>query len=160
MDGLIGEFIWSPTGKPTHIENHPFSAGMEPNPLPAGSTQIGGRNGVMGGNARFYPVPLPAGTFAGTGGCASSIGVIITSPAGTGVFHFGAMEGEVSSTIGRYAWPRGSHAMICGGDNTTQSNITLQNVIDALAVNGIAIDGITSQSSAWLGSDGRWYIDP
>jgi hypothetical protein len=162
LGGLAG--LWPPT-KATLLQNSPFRpANTAPTPLPPGAQLTGGRppgtpNGVGAGTGQFFPSPLPPNTYAGTGGCQGSIGVIITSPAGTAVFHFGAVNSDVAATIGQFRWPPGSHAVICGISNDPGSRNTARNVINALSSAGIRIDGISDSSNIWIGPDGKWYVN-
>jgi uncharacterized protein RhaS with RHS repeats len=160
--------LFGTPSRPAMANAHQFAQGAAPTPLTpaqiaaAIALQPPDKQAIptcRGGTHQLFPATLAPGQLVGTNGCAGSIGLIIHSPGhGTAVFHFGNTNGA-PQTINQYIWPAGSHAIICGGDNGGTSNVQMNQVIGALAQNGITLDGILNTGNCYLGADGNWYVD-
>jgi hypothetical protein len=111
--------------------------------------------GPSGG--RFTFCGLPSSTQVGTGGCLGCIAVIIKCPSGAAVFHFTAGDNPFA-TLMKYNWPSSPkcEAIVCGGDDTKESNCLADTVLDVLK-NIADIIGVSGASGCGINPDGTWY---
>lgn len=115
--------------------------------------------GPAGGNHTFYTPPF-GNAMVGGGGSTPCIIVVIKCPNGISVFHFspGAPGDYPGQTLRRYTWPTGCHAIVCGGDDSRQSNCLADDAINSLSSSGIALDGVSAKDACgWSTKDNRWY---
>jgi hypothetical protein len=157
MSQLFGQILSS--NKDTQIERHgdaTVTAKLPPEMTyaPAGAGIPG--VGVLGGQHRFFG-PLAPGQVAGTAGAHTCIGVIVVAPDGTVfVAHFTA--GDTPKKTMRYSFPKGSKAIVFGGDNSGPSNSTLASAIAGLKGKGVTIVGISDTDSCWVDATGKFYV--
>lgn len=122
-----------------------------PNPGPAPSSPPGGPSG---GSSQFFPpgqtVPI------GTGGCAPCAGVVIVCSTGIAVLHFTSGD-DPGGTVDNYTWPAGCKAIVCGSDDSKESNCLHDGVLSALKSAGITVDTVQPNSACGVNPDGTWY---
>jgi RHS repeat-associated protein len=110
--------------------------------------------GAHTGQNQTYP--FPANTAIGTGGAGSCNALIVKCPNFVSVFHF-TVGDSPSGTLGRYSWPTGCEAIICGGDNSDQSNCLGDDVNNAAKKAGIKVVGVSGNSGCGVDANGNWY---
>ena len=103
-------------------------------------------------------LPLVPNSYFGVDGAGPCIGVVVVCPSQVVAFHFDQGKDDAGATLSQYTWPKGSHAVICGGDNSPVSNDQLIEVINSLANNGIKLDGIVNMKGCYYGPGGKWYV--
>jgi RHS repeat-associated protein len=115
--------------------------------------------GTGSGYHQFFP--LGGKGLIGTGGCAGCIAVIIKCDSGLAVYHFTAGD-DPEGSLGEFMWVLDHcHAIVCGGDNSRDSNCLASYVIAALNRSGVPIDGISGASGCGYDQDtDKWYESP
>ncbi len=144
------EYLSCPSRKDARQKPIP-NIGPPPKPIPVGPT---------GGYSKFYGKPSKEPI--GGGGADPCAVVVLRCKRGAAVFHFTPGDDPFetlgwSSLIGRTIDWKGCEAIVCGGDDTTQSNCLHDDVLAALKSVGIKVLGVSPFSSCGLNPDGTWY---
>lgn len=96
-------------------------------------------------------------TMIGGGGAQPCTVVVIKCGTGFAVFHF-ELNDDPRATLGRYTWPAGCEALVCGGDDEAMSDCIANLAIETLERNGnITVIGVSPSSECgyWIGHG--WY---
>ena len=72
------------------------------------------------------------------------------------VFHFYPSDSP-SKTLGKFLFPKGCKAIICGGDDSTDSNCLGDELVKAVGSNGIKLDGVSPNSGCGVLANGNWF---
>lgn len=111
--------------------------------------------GPAGGSNKFYGTPAEP---VGGGGAAPCAVVVIVCGGGVAVYHFKQGD-DPGWTLARQTWPAGCRAIVCGGDNSTESNQLHDAVLAALPKTGVTVDCVSGASSCGVMPDGTWYTN-
>jgi hypothetical protein len=152
VQGLIGGYCitYGCTSKKDRLKPIPGVATPAKNPL------IG--VGPPGGGYAIYPFPTtPAGAVGG-GGAQTCIVLVIRCKGIVAVYHFSVGD-EPGYTLSRYSWPKQPpcDAIICGGDNSDQSNCLADDVIEAAKTHGFNLVGVSGNSGCGVDATGKWF---
>jgi hypothetical protein len=115
--------------------------------------------GAIGGTHSWYG--WPAIGVVGTGGCAGCIALIVKCKSGVAVYHFTAGD-EPGDSLGlalgggTYDWSACT-AIVCGGDDTRESNCLADYVLRAAKDAGISVVGVSGAFGCGVNPDGTWY---
>jgi hypothetical protein len=100
----------------------------------------------------------------GTTGARPCICVIVVGPKDAAgkriiwVYHFNPGDNP-RATFKRDKFPKGSHAVIAGGDdNDPASTSTLYDVLASLVLAEAIIDGVYNSPGIWVDSKGKYYV--
>jgi len=94
----------------------------------------------------------------GTAGAAPCVALIVNCPgSGVAVFHFTAGD-DPAGTLGSMTWPAGCKAIVCGGDNSRDSNCLADYVIDA-AKSKFKLEGVSDSNGCGVTKDGKWWVN-
>ena len=97
----------------------------------------------------------------GTAGCGPCIGVIIKCNSGFAVYHFTPGDDPSGSLSGLMWVLDGCTAMVCGGEDTFESNCLASYVLAALRCAAIPIVGVSGSSGCGYDpKTGKWYEQP
>ena len=113
-------------------------------------------------NGTWDKSKMPDGTFAGTAGALTCIGVIVYEPKADGrivVFHFTGVDSPTATLGNLFTWKfeKGSKAYVFGGNGERASNATLQAVITALRQLRLSVSYIP-YDEAWIDKNGNLYV--
>ncbi len=122
-----------------------------PYPGPAGVTGPG-----WGGSNETYGFPATPPGPIGSGGASGCIILVVKCGGTVRVFHFTGGDSP-SDTLDGFAWAKGCQAIICGGDNTPQSNYGGDDVMNAATAAGITVVGVSGGSGCGVTAAGGWY---
>jgi hypothetical protein len=92
----------------------------------------------------------------GSTGAAPCTILVVKCPLFVAVFHFKTND-SASRTLAQYNWPSGCFSIMCGGDDTYESNWMAYDVMMAAGRNNIKMDAIYSASGCGVNSDGSWW---
>ncbi len=139
-----------PTKKPTRIVPIP-NLGNVPSPVPFGPP---------GGSYKWYG--LPANGPIGGGGAAPCAIAVIKCSDGAAVYHFSSGDNPLwslgwSSVVGSTGDWSGCEAIVCGGDDSNESNCLHDQTLAALKSLGIKVVGVSTGSACGFNPDGTWY---
>jgi hypothetical protein len=149
-NGLIGGYLIDRFATPKNNRLRPIPGAVKPPKIiPPGPNQ---------GNYKVYPFPNSTSGPIGGGGALPCIILVVKGPnAGfVAVFHF-EVGNTPSATLGQFSWPAGCEAIICGGDNTGQSNCLADDVNAAANAAGLNVVGVSGNSYAGVDENGNWY---
>jgi hypothetical protein len=98
----------------------------------------------------------------GTGGCGPCIALIVKCKKGVAVFHFTAGDAPCCSLgVGWDGKPildwLDCTGIICGGDDSRESNCLADEVVHCAIIAGIKLKGVSGKSACGLNPDGSWY---
>jgi len=99
--------------------------------------------------------------YFGPDGMQPSVGFIIQIPDGDGSFtvlHAHMSGKHAPGILNLYDFPKGSHGVMCGGDNSPESNCLIGEVISLFHFKGIRYDGMINWDGCFVGNDGKYYI--
>jgi RHS repeat-associated protein len=114
--------------------------------------------GPAGGEYNIYPFPTSSSGPVGGGGAQPCIILVIKCKNLVAVFHFNTKD-DPQRTLKNFTWPKDCRAMICGGDDTDQSNCLGDDVEEAVNDMGIKLDGVSGNSACGVspdGNNGKW----
>ena len=121
-------------------------------PVRSPISSVGPGSGTYGISA--FPTTPP---FAVGGGGAGPCNILVVKcPDFVGVFHF-TVGDSPSGTLGMFSWPSGCSAIICGGDDTAQSNCLGDAVKSAANAAGLNVVGVSGNSGCGVSADGKWW---
>ena len=112
--------------------------------------------GPSGGYNQTRPFPSDDGLPIGGGGAAPCIILIVKCPAVVKVFHFSVGDSP-TATLQRFGWDPHCQAVICGGDDSGQSNCLADDVIRSVNNAGITLVGVSAASGCGVTAEGGWY---
>jgi hypothetical protein len=108
---------------------------------------------VDGGSHKTLPLPIDGGqVFGGAQPCAM---VVVKCPGFVTVYHFGVLD--AGTDMSRRPWPEGCHAIMCGGDDTPQSNCIAGSILSNLPGN-VVLDGVSSADACGVDENGGWLV--
>lgn len=92
----------------------------------------------------------------GTGAADPCVIVMMILPDGKGyvVFHFYASD-DIADTLSNYNWPKGTKAVVVGGNDDNVSRWALAETISYLKRNEISTTGVRTATGLWVDSDGK-----
>ncbi|MSR58314.1 MAG: hypothetical protein EXS05_11670 [Planctomycetaceae bacterium] len=123
-------------------------------PIPGVKTFPGATpGGPAGGNMKFCGTPN--GAMIGGGGASPCAILIIKCPEGTAVIHFTPGDNP-AHTLNQFRWD-GCRAIMCGGDDSKESNCLGDDVVSAAKARGLPIVGISGGSGCGVDGEGKWY---
>jgi RHS repeat-associated protein len=128
-------------------------------PIPGVSTQPAPPTRSVGPGTGTYEVisfPTTPPSAVGGGGAGPCHLLVVKCPDFAAVFHF-TVGDSPSGTLGRFTWPSGCSAIMCGGDDSGQSNCLGDEVKSAAKTAGFALMGVSGNSGCGLGVDGSWW---
>jgi hypothetical protein len=116
--------------------------------------------GIGGGSYQIYSPPSKLGDLVGGGG-ALTCSVLVVKGIANGtpfvaVFHFTAGDSP-GPTLQKFKWPKGCNAIMCGGNETPQSNCLADDVLAAAKSAGIDVVGVSENSGCGVNANGNWY---
>ena len=82
-----------------------------------------------------------------------------TGPGTVTVFHFTGGDSP-DCTLNRFTWPPGCSAIVCGGDDSGQSNCLADAVVYAAGLAGWNVVGISELGGCGVKANGGWYEVP
>ncbi len=145
-----GGYLWTCTCSSKKDRLSPIPGVVTPpkNPIPG--------TGPGGGSYQIYPFPsTPPAAVGGAGALPCNI-LVVKCPGFVGVFHFSVGDSP-SSTLGKFSWPSGCSAIICGGDDSGQSNCLGDDVKSAAKTAGLSVVGVSGNSGCGVDANGNWY---
>lgn len=116
---------------------------------------------------------LEEGQVAGSNGAGPCIGVIVSLVFDgvvrkVTVFHFGATDHPYKTLSRMGPFPKGSHVAIFGGENSNESNVTLESVMKYLQKYGspkgsdpsspLIVDGYSNTEGLWIDHKGQYVV--
>jgi len=118
----------------------------------------GAGTNILGGDHAFVrSADAGKSQYFGTGGAQTCVAAIIKSDRCAGIFHFSVGD-EPFNTLGRYNWPKGSSAVVFGGDNSDGSQALFTDVMEAVERRLKITDvKVYEYDSVWIGSDGNFH---
>jgi hypothetical protein len=127
--------------------------------LPPAEVAVHPALGPSGGQYYWFGLPYPGSM--GTGGCQGCIAVIIKCSTGVAVYHFTGGD-DAACTLGvvfglRLTSWSGCKAIVCGGDDSRDSNCLADEVLSALSRLSVAVDGVSGKGGCGVNPDGSWY---
>ncbi len=112
--------------------------------------------GPGSGTYEFAEFPTTPPSAVGGGGAGPCNILVVKCPGFVGVFHF-TVGDSPSGTLGMFSWPSGCSAIICGGDDTGQSNCLGDGVKSAANAAGLNVVGVSGNSGCGVDADGNWW---
>lgn len=118
-------------------------------------------SGVSGGENAVF-TDLPEGYLVGPTGMGPCIGVLVFTEQKRGdplilAFHFTAMDSPERTFSDQGPFPKDARAAIAGGDGTPESNVTLWEVVNALATREVQIEGFAPYAALWMNRRGAYF---
>ena len=120
---------------------------------PPSSPFPGSPHGLGGGYYEILPFP-GAGTAVTAGGASPCAIVVVVCDNGVTRMHIGPQN--FLDSIGRIRWGKNCRAIVCGGDNSQQSNCLHTDVIDELKDAGITVERVSPSQACGIDSSGNW----
>ncbi|MGH7966739.1 MAG: dockerin type I domain-containing protein, partial [Candidatus Binatia bacterium] len=149
----IGTFVLDAFGstKPAIIAEFGVLPNVQKIPSSTLTTGVG-----AGKNAVF--TDIPDGTVVGASGCDPCIGIILLPPEDDPqVFHFAATDDAKDTMKEAGPFPDGTRAAIFGGNNTLESNVTLNLVAEFFRENPqITVEGYSDTVGLWVDREGTF----
>jgi len=125
-----------------------------PNVMPPPTPTI--PQGPSGGYYAVYPFPATPPAPIGGGGSETCVILIIKGPGYVAVFHF-AVGDNPWATLDKFSFPPHADAIVCGGNNTDQSNCLADDVLGATYLSALNVVGVSASSSCGVDANGNWY---
>jgi hypothetical protein len=73
------------------------------------------------------------------------------------VFHF-SQQDDPAATLGAMTWPMNCKAIVCGGNDTRDSNCLADKVISA-ARSKFKLEGVSASNGCGVTEDGDWWVN-
>ena len=112
-------------------------------------------------NAEFCGRP-EKGQFFGPGGLGPSVGILVQIPGKDGktwsVLSVHLSGATSPDKLIDFDFPKGSHGVICGGDNSGFSPSTYKFALDFFEANKVKLDGVIDWTGCFIGHDGKYYV--
>jgi len=112
--------------------------------------------GPSGGSYGIYSFPKTPPAAVGGGGAGPCHILVVKCPGFVAVFHFSVGDSP-SRTLSKYSFPSGCSSIICGGDDSGQSNCLGDDVISAARTHGLNVVGVSGNSGCGVDASGDWY---
>jgi RHS repeat-associated protein len=110
------------------------------------------------GTVKTLPPPVKGSTVTSGGALPCAI-AIISCPNFVTTYHF-SPGADTGGDISGYFWPSGCRAIVCGGDNTGESNCLADAVINSIKESGnIKLEGVSAASGCGIDSNGNWIVN-
>jgi len=146
--GIGYVFTWCCRSKKDRIS--PIPGITTPSIYPLSST------GTPTGQYQIFAFPTTPPTAVGSGGAGPCHILVVKCPGFVAVFHFSVGDSP-SGTLGQFTWPSGCTSIMCGGDDSEQSNCLGDDVKSAAKAAGLNLVGVSGNSGCGVDASGNWY---
>ena len=123
--------------------------------LPKGKAAFG----PLGGwNTHYGPVGPGGGGPGpiGAGGCGPCVAIVIKCPGGIAVYHFTGGD-DAYNELRNQDWS-GCDAIVCGGNDSPESNCLADEVLRGASHGGINVVGVSGRDACGVTPGGGWYV--
>jgi RHS repeat-associated protein len=108
------------------------------------------------GTYEIVPFPTTPPSAVGGGGAGPCNLLVVKCPGFVAVFHF-TVGDSPCTTLGRFTWPSGCSSIICGGDDSGQSNCLGDGVKSCANAAGLNVVGVSGNSGCGVDENGNWW---
>jgi RHS repeat-associated protein len=108
------------------------------------------------GTYEIFPFPTNPPSAVGGGGAGPCNLLVVKCSDFVAVFHF-TVGDSPSGTLGMFSWPSGCSAIICGGDDSGQSNCLGDKAKSAAKAAGLDVLGVSGHSGCGVDAAGNWW---